>query len=234
MSDVGMREVVFRLAPRPAVPLSSLPLVLAEGTRSLVVESTAAHLDERGDVWRILHAYGPPAEVATARRRFDGFDPDFLLEKKVLAETRGRLVLWYKYRARATPSTLSQTALAFRRLGRETVVTDVARAGALTMRVVTRNGRALRAYVREARALADRRYEVSLLHVGPPRDPAAARLGPEEERVLAAACAAGLFDVPRRAGVRDVARTVGLSPSAVSARLRRAEGKLAAAYLGAR
>lgn len=232
MPRAALREVVFRLALRPGAVPESLPLVLASGTTTLVVETSVTHLDEKGNVWRILHVRGAPDEVRLARARFDAYEPPFLAEKRVLGDAPGRLVLWYAYKARSKLGARSQTALAFRRLGRATVLTDATRAGEITFRVLAAGGPAMTRWLAEATKLAEPKYDLALLYTGPPRDPASADLTPDEERTLAAAHAAGFFGVPRKAGTRDVAKRVGASPSAVSARLRRAEEKLVRAHLG--
>ncbi|HEX2066905.1 MAG TPA: helix-turn-helix domain-containing protein, partial [Candidatus Thermoplasmatota archaeon] len=66
---------------------------------------------------------------------------------------------------------------------------------------------------------------------GPPRDAGFARLTPAEEETLRTAHEMGYYRVPRGPGVRDVAQRLGLSASAAGYRLRRAQGKLVAAYL---
>lgn len=230
----ALREVAFRLVPRPGARPRSLPFVLAEGAPSLVVETSVTHLDEHGDVWRILHVYGAPADLAAARERFARYAPPFVVEKRVMAETRGRLVLWYKYRASEGGKPLSQTALAFRTLGRETVVSDRMQAGALTVRILCRGSAKVARYVEKARAMAGDDVEFRLLYVGAPRAVADARLTPEEEAVVVEAQTRGWFGVPRRTDVRAIAKAVGVSPSAVSYRLRTAEAKLVSAWMGGR
>lgn len=232
MAPAALREVVFRLTLRPGAVPESLPLVLAAGTRTVVVETSVTHLDEKGNVWRILHVRGAPDEVREARARFDAYEPPFVAEKRVLGAAPGRLVLWYAYKARSKLGARSQTALAFRRLGRATVLTDATRAGEITFRVLATGGPAMTRWLAEAKTLAEPKYDLAVLYTGPPRDPASAALTPEEEQTLAAAHAAGFFGVPRKAGTRDVAKRVGASPSAVSARLRKAEEKLVRAHLG--
>ena len=189
------------------------------------------HLDDEGDVWRTLTVHGKPDEVAAVRAAFDAYEPAFLIEKQVLGATARRLILWYKYRPELVKG-LSHTRLAFRLLGRDTVITDRAQGGALTIRVLARGGAALQEFLREIkRSSGDLRFE--LLYSGPPRDAAYSRLNPQEEETLRTARDLGYFEVPGRVGIRAVAKAVGVSPSAASYRLRRAEEKLVSSYLDA-
>jgi hypothetical protein len=225
------REILYRLVPDPSAPVARLSLLLSRAAPTAAIDTTVTHLDEQGDVWRTLSVQGREAEVAAARAAFDAYDPPFLVEKSVLGATPRRLILWYKYRPGGVPG-LSHTRLAFRLLGRDTVITDHARAGVLTIRILARAGRGLEEFLRQARQSAQPgQGAFELLYVGPPRDPGHARLTPQEQETVRAAREAGYYGVPRRAGVREVAARLGVSASAASYRLRRAEGKLVAAYL---
>ena len=220
------REILYRLVPDPAAPVAQLSLLLSRAAPAATIETTVTHLDDAGDVWRTLSVQGREPEVAAARAAFDAYAPPFLVEKSVLGATPRRLILWYKYRAGAVPG-LSHTRLAFRLLGRDTVITDHARAGVLTIRILARAGKGLQEFLRQAAQAPG----FDLLYVGPPRDPGHARLTPQEQETVRAAREAGYYGVPRRTGVREVAARLGVSASAASYRLRRAEAKLVAAYL---
>ncbi|MHB8633802.1 MAG: helix-turn-helix domain-containing protein, partial [Thermoplasmatota archaeon] len=158
---------------------------------------------------------------------FLSYRPEHLVESEILAETRGRLVLWYKYRP-TTSTGPSLTAAAFRLLGRDTVITDETVAGALTVRLLCRAGPGLAQFLRLVRDTPG----AALVYSGPPR----ARLIPPftaaEEKALEVAYRLGHFAVPSRAGIRAVARELGLPPSTASYRLRRAQAKLVSAHLG--
>lgn len=226
------REVVYRLRPRGAAAPQLLPLVLASGQEGLVVETRAAHLDARGHVWRVLVVHGPSVTLSQAEARFRAFDPGFVLEKTLLGRTRHSLFLWYKYRIAAEGRRFSHTALAFRLLGRDTLVTDETRRGELTIRIVARGGPALQTFLRRARQSAEPAFDFDLLYTGPPRAAFAAALTPEEDAALTAAARLGYLDVPRRAGLQAVARALKISTSAAGYRLRRVQAKLARLYLG--
>ena len=222
------REVVYRLRAGAAVP-SQLPLILSQAAGHAAIETTVAHLDDDGRVWRILNVHGSVAEVAAARAAFLAYKPAHLVEKEVLGASPQRLILWYKY-GEKVEGKASHTALAFRMLGRDTVVTDRTRDGTLSIRVLTRVGPALKEFLRAVRRQsADLGFE--LVYSGPVRDMATAHLTPAEESTLRTARELGYYDVPRHTGVREVAKATGLSASAAGYRLRRAEGKLVAAYL---
>lgn len=222
------REAIYRLAPPPGSQPRQLSLRLSLAAPHATIETTVTHLDDEGDVWRTLTAQGKPEDIAAVRAAFDAYDAPFLVEKQVLGQTARRLILWYKYRPELVPG-VSHTRLAFRLLGRDTVLTDRAKDGVLTIRLLARGGRPLQEFLREARRDAGVRFE--LLYLGPPRDAGYARLTAAEEETLRAAHEMGYYRVPRGPGLREVARRVGLSPSATGYRLRRAEGKLVAAYL---
>jgi hypothetical protein len=226
-----LREVVYRLTPPLKAKAAQLSLLLSEAAPGAAIETTVTHLDDEGDVWRTLSVHGKPEEVAAVRAAFEAYDPPFLIEKEVLGATARRLILWYKYRPELVRG-LSHTRLAFRLLGRDTVITDRAQGGALTIRVLARGGAALQEFLREIkRSSGELRFE--LLYSGPVRDANYSRLSPQEEETLRAARDLGYFEVPGRVGIREVAKQAGVSASAASYRLRRAEAKLISAYLDA-
>lgn len=228
MARVESRELIYRVSWPPGAVPAQLSLRLSRVAPHATVETTVTHLDDEGDVWRTIALQGRPEEVADAKRAFDEYAPPFLVEKAVLGQTARRLILWYKYRPELVPG-VSHTRLAFRLLGRDTVLTDRARDGVLTIRLLARGGRPLQEFLREVRRDAGPRFE--LLYLGPPRDAGYARLTPAEEETLRAAHDLGYYKVPRGPGVREVAKELGLSASATGYRLRRAEGKLVEAYL---
>ena len=224
-----LREVVYRIRSESGKRPPQLSLILSAAAPRAVVETTVTHLDDEGDVWRTMSVTGSPPEVAVARREFDAYDPTFLVEKQVLGQTARRLILWYKYRPELVPGT-SHTRLAFRLLGRDTVITDRARGGVLTIRVMARGGDALGEFLREAkRSAAGMGFE--LLYSGPPKEAGYASVTAAEEEALRAAFEAGYYGVPRASEVREVAKRAGVSPSTLSYRLRRAEAKLVEAFL---
>lgn len=224
-----VREAVYRLTPEPGADPGQLSLQLSRAAPRATIETTVTHLDDEGDVWRTLAVQARPEDIAAIERAFAAYHPPFLVEKTVLGRTPRRLILWYKYRPELV-SGVSHTRLAFRLLGRDTVLTDRARGGVLTIRVLARGGRPFQDFLREVRkAPGPLRFE--LLYLGPPRDIGYARLTPPEEETLRTAHEMGYYAVPRAIGVREVAARSGLSPSAVGYRLRRAESKLVAAYL---
>lgn len=228
MARAEAREVIYRIHVAPGTQPRQLSLRLSLAAPGATVETTVTHLDDEGDVWRTLAVQGRPEEVAAVKAAFEAYAAPFLVEKQVLGQTARRLILWYKYRPELVPG-VSHTRLAFHLLGRDTVLTDRARAGVLTIRLLARGGRALQEFLREARRDAGVRFE--LLYLGPPRDAGYARLTPAEEETLRTAQEMGYYAVPRGPGVREVAKRLGLSASATGYRLRRAEGKLVAAYL---
>jgi hypothetical protein len=226
-----LRELAYQLTAASGTRPTQLSLLLSLAAPDVVVETTVTHLDDEGDVWRTLAVHGRPEGIAAAKRTFKDYRPPFLVEKEVLGETARRLILWYKYRPELIPGT-SHTRLAFRLLGRDTVLTDHARAGTLTIRILARSGRAMQEFVREAkRAAAPLGFR--LLYLGPVRESRYTQLTAAEEETLRAARELGYYDVPRRAGVRAVAKAVGLSASAAGYRLRRAESKIVGAHLDA-
>jgi hypothetical protein len=224
-----LREVVYRLTPPLAAKATQLSLLLSQAAPGAAIETTVTHLDDEGDVWRTLTVHGKPDEVAAVRATFDAYQPPFLVEKEVMGVTARRLILWYKYRPELVRG-LSHTRLAFRLLGRDCVITDRAQGGALTIRLLARGGAPLQEFLREIkRSSGELRFE--LLYSGPPREAAYSRLTPQEEETLRTARDLGYFEVPGRVGIRAVAKAAGVSPSAASYRLRRAEAKLVDAYL---
>lgn len=226
-----LREVVYRLTPPLQAKATQLSLLLSQAAPGAIIETTVTHLDDEGDVWRTLNVHGKPEEIAAVRAAFTAYTPPFLVEKNVLGSTARRLILWYKYRPELVKG-LSHTRLAFKLLGRDTVITDRAQAGVLTIRVLAKSGPPLQEFLREVkRSAGTLRFE--LLYSGPPRDAAYSRLTPSEEETLRAARDLGYFEVPGTVGIREVARTVGVSPSTASYRLRRAEAKLVGTYLDA-
>lgn len=228
MARAEAREVIYRLTSPPGSTPRQLSLRLSRAAPGATIETTVTHLDDEGDVWRTLAVQARPDEILAVREAFDTYDAPFMVEKAVLGATSRRLILWYKYRPELVPG-VSHTRLAFHLLGRDTVLTDRAKDGVLTIRLLARGGRPLQEFLREARRDAGVRFE--LLYLGPPRDAGYARLTPAEEETLRAAQDLGYYNVPRGPGVRDVAKRLGMSPSATGYRLRRAEGKLVAAYL---
>ena len=226
-----LREVVYRLTPPLKAKAAQLSLLLSEVAPGAAIETTVTHLDDEGDVWRTLTVHGKPDEVAAVRKAFEAYDPPFLTEKEILGATARRLILWYKYRPELVKG-LSHTRLAFKLLGRDTVITDRAQGGALTIRILARGGAALQEFLREIkRSSGELRFE--LLYSGPPRDATFSRLSPAEEETLRTARDLGYFEVPGKVGIRAVAKAAGVSASAASYRLRRAEAKLVSSYLDA-
>ncbi|HUR61827.1 MAG TPA: helix-turn-helix domain-containing protein [Candidatus Thermoplasmatota archaeon] len=228
MARAESREVIYRLTAPAASNPRQLSLRLSRAAPGATIETTVTHLDDEGDVWRTLAVQARPEEIVAVRAAFDAYEAPFLVEKAVLGATPRRLILWYKYRPELVPG-VSHTRLAFRLLGRDTVLTDRTRDGVLTIRLLARGGRPLQDFLREARRDAGVRFE--LLYLGPPRDAGYARLTPAEEETLRAAHDLGYYRVPRGPGVREVAKRLGMSASATGYRLRRAEGKLVSAYL---
>jgi hypothetical protein len=225
---VPTRALHYRLHD-PGGPVRQLPFLLSRASPTLAIDTTVAHLDDDGMVWRVLDVHGDQAGVEAAAAAFAAYDPPHVVEKEVQARTPQRLILWYKYRAQVARGRPSHTALAFRMLGRDTVVTDSTRAGVLTVRLLARRAGAVAGYLKAVRELEP---GLELLYLGPPRDEAAAALTPAEEATLRQAAGLGYFEVPGRADVREVAAAAGLSPSAASYRIRRAVGKLVARHLG--
>lgn len=216
----SMREVVLRVATgaRPA----QLPLRLLAVAPDAAIATTVAHLDDGGLVWRILEATGDASSLDRVQSAFTS-DRAPAAEKAVLVRSPRRLVLWFKYK----PPQRSLTALALRLLGRDTVVTDTARRGRLDVRVLARDQPGLERFVRQATARG-----ATLAYAGPVRPEAGDALTEAEEAALRAARAAGYYDVPRRSGIRAVARALRVPPTTASYRLRRAEAKLVHAKLG--
>lgn len=226
-----LREIVYRLTAPLAAKATQLSLLLSQAAPRATIETTVTHLDDEGDVWRTLTVHGKPEEIALVQAAFAAYAPPFLVEKNVLGATARRLILWYKYRPELVKG-LSHTRLAFKLLGRDTVITDRAQAGMLTIRILAKSGPPLQEFLREVkRSAGPLRFE--LLYSGPPREAGYSRLTPAEEETLRTARDLGYFEVPGNVGIRDVARAVGVSPSAASYRLRRAESKLIGAYLDA-
>ncbi len=220
------RELAYRLTPPAGSASGQLPLLLCQAGPGLVVETTVAHLDDDGMVWRILDVHGSAQEVAAAQRIFQAYRPKHLVERDVMAASKHRLVLWYKYKP-VVAGGLSHTALALRQLGRDTVVTDRTRGGVLSIRILARQGRELQAFLKVVR----RAPGFELLYLGPPRDEAESRLTAVEEETLRIAWASGYFEVPGKADVRDVARGLKVSASATSYRIRRGVAKLVARHV---
>jgi predicted DNA binding protein len=57
------------------------------------------------------------------------------------------------------------------------------------------------------------------------------KLTPRQRRMTEYAFAAGFFEYPRRAGLHELSKTLGVSPSALGEMLRRAERKIITSYL---
>lgn len=228
-----LREVVYRLRRRPGVLPPQLPFRLVAAHPHLAVETRVAHLDDRGRVWRLLDVMGPPGAIGASKQLFLGYRGPHLLEREVLAESSGRLLLWYKYRPPRGREGFSHTAQAFQRLGRDTLLTDRTFEDALTITLLTRGASAIPAFLKEVEARSADLFTYEVLYVGPPRT---AKTPPgltsHEMEALRAAHAMGYFLVPRKASLADVARRLGVSASATGYRLRRAAAKLAAQVLG--
>lgn len=222
-----LREVAYRLTLQAGPAPPQLPFRLVAAHPHLVVETRVAHLDDRGHVWRLLDVTGPATGLGAAREVFLRYRGPHLLEREILASSASRLLLWYKYRPPRGPAGFSHTAHAFQRLGRDTLLTDRTSGNVLTIRLLTRGAARIAAFLREAERRSVGRFGFEVLYVGPPRPaPESARLSEAERETLRAARELGYFGVPRRAGLRDIARRLGVSASAVSHRLRRAEEKL--------
>ncbi|HEX2066993.1 MAG TPA: hypothetical protein VHI93_09295, partial [Candidatus Thermoplasmatota archaeon] len=84
MARVEAREVIYRLTQPPGTVPVQLPLRLSRAAPHATIETTVAHLDDEGDVWRTLAVQGRPEEVAAARLAFEQFAPPFLVEKSIL------------------------------------------------------------------------------------------------------------------------------------------------------
>ena len=229
MARSALREVHYRLAPPPAHKPAQLSLILSRAAPTATIETTVTHLDDEGDVWRTLTVRGDPDAIAAAATAFAGYTGPHLVEKEVMGATARRLILWYKYRPELVRGT-SHTRLAFRLLGRDTVITDRARGGELEIQVLGRGGPKMQEFLREVKK-ASRELGFRMLYLGPPRDDRTLRLTPAEEETLRLAAALGYYAVPRRSGVREVAEKGGLSASAAGYRLRQAERKLVASFL---
>jgi predicted DNA binding protein len=67
-------------------------------------------------------------------------------------------------------------------------------------------------------------------HARPAGPPARAALTPGQEEALAAAIDHGYYEVPRRITLRELASVLGVKPSALSERLRRAEANVILRY----
>jgi hypothetical protein len=225
----ALREVVYRIAAPAGTKPTQLSLILSLAAPTATIETTATHLDDEGDVWRTLSVRGDPDAIAKCRAAFATYAGPHLVEKEVLGATARRFIAWYKYRPELVRGT-SHTRLAFRLLGRDTVITDRARGGELEIQVLGRGGAKLQEFLREVKK-ASKELGFRLLYLGPPRDGRFVRLTPAEEETLRLASSLGYYAVPRRAGVREVAERGGLSASAAGYRLRQAERKLVAGFL---
>ncbi|MFO1533092.1 MAG: helix-turn-helix domain-containing protein [Thermoplasmatota archaeon] len=231
-SEPDLREVVYELFidwenRPPALVLGLMP----EAT-SLQVETLATNLDLAGNLWRLMAVRGDAAEVAEAERRFRARPIPGLLQRRILSSGPGQLVLWTKYRAGHPHRGRSLTAWTLKTLGPETVITDRTSPTGLRVRVLAPQSARLRRFLARLPAEAEHHHTFRLLYVGPPRFDGQGRLTADEERTLREARQAGLFEVPRRGSMRSLARTLGCSPSAASARLRRATAKLLESHAG--
>lgn len=224
-----LREVVYRVRLADGSRPPALVFSLVPESPTLRVATLAANLDAHGNVWRLVQVQGTPRELADAEAAFRRHRAPALLEKRVVGRGRRLLLLWYKY-SQDHERGPSLTRLAFRLLGPETVVTDRSTPDGLEVRVLAAAGRGLGTFLRKLEEAARRKHEFTLLYVGPPRLAEGAGLTPADEETLQAARAAGFFAVPRRGSMRGLARTLGCSPSAASARLRRAIAKLIDAH----
>ncbi len=229
MAKSALREVVYRIAAPASRTPTQLSLILSRAAPTATIETTVTHLDDEGDVWRTLTVRGDPEAMVACRAAFAAYTGPHLVEKEVLGATPRRLILWYKYRPELVRG-VSHTRLAFRLLGRDTVITDRARDGTLEIQVLGRGGPKMQEFLREVRK-ASRDMAFRVLYLGPPRDGRFVRLTPAEEETLRLAHGLGYYSVPRTAGVRDVAKKADLSASAAGYRLRQAERKLVASFL---
>ncbi|MEK6985586.1 MAG: helix-turn-helix domain-containing protein [Candidatus Thermoplasmatota archaeon] len=229
MARTALREALYRLAPAASARPTQLSLILSRAAPTATIETTVTHLDDEGDVWRTLTVRGDPDAIALCRAAFDAYAGPHLVEKEVMGVTARQLILWYKYRPELVRG-VSHTRLAFRLLGRDTVITDRARGGELEIRVLGRGGPKLQEFLREVKK-ASKEQGFRMLYLGPPRDDRFVRLTPAEEETLRLAHAMGHYAVPRRVGVREVAKRADLSPSAAGYRLRQAERKLVTSFL---
>ncbi|MGQ0535158.1 MAG: helix-turn-helix domain-containing protein [Methanobacteriota archaeon] len=223
-------ELVYRL--RPVSEPRSVPLILCARIPSLSVSTRVSHLDDSGNVWRLLEVRGSRESVVAAERAFMELDLPFVLDRAVLSTAPRLVVLFYKYRPLARAEGFSNTVLAFRLLGRDTIVTDETTEGAVEIRIRARSSTKLDRFFREISDRSRGRYEVTLLRKGPVRDDRPTPgLSPEDERLLRAAFDAGYFDVPRRIETRALAARLGIPPTTLSYRLRTLEAKLLRTYL---
>lgn len=79
------------------------------------------------------------------------------------------------------------------------------------------------------RKLKDRGIGAEILRVARISD--AERLTPHQRRMIEYAYASGFFEYPRRAGLREISKSLTVSPSALGEMLRRAERKIVGSYL---
>ena len=230
-----VRELQYRLRPRGrGAPPDLLPFLLAQASPTVRVETSVARSDVQGILGRTIDVVADPSGIVAARHVLQGYRPHNAVEKTLLAEGRTRLLLWYRYRPEANPSGFSNSALAFRHLGGESIVSDVTQGRDMVVRVLSHSGRPLRPFLDAVGRACDPVFDLVVDYMGPPRLPTRGGLSPSEDRLLRGALAAGYFAVPRKASLADVARQAGVSPSTASALLRRAAKKLAENWVGSR
>lgn len=232
-SEPALREVTFELFIDWENRPPALIIGLMPEAKTLRVETLATNLDLAGNLWRLMSVRGAATELREAERRFRGNEIPGILERRVLSSGPSQLVLWTKYRPGHPHRGRSLTAWTLRTLGPETIITDATTPTGLRVRVLAPQSARLRRFLKSLPAEAARHHTFRLLYVGPPRFEGPSGLSADEEAALHAARAAGFFEVPRRGSMRGLAKALGCSPSAASARLRRATAKLLEMHAGA-
>ncbi len=231
--DGELREIVYRLQLHDRLTPVALLLRLAPEGANLSARALSTNLDEKGNVWRLVEVRGAAVDVANAVAAFSGHREVNLLERRIVSTGKYMAVLWYKWAAKERGVTLL-TKLTYQSLGPETIVVDQSTKAGLEVRILARGGPRLARLLARLRTLAAEEHWFELVYVGPPRAQLGEDLTAEEDAALQAAMQLGFFEVPRRGSLKQVARALGCSASALSARLRRAEAKLVAARGGPR
>ncbi|MGQ0535185.1 MAG: helix-turn-helix domain-containing protein [Methanobacteriota archaeon] len=215
-----MKEVVFELrGGRARAP----HLACVKQSRTLTSETITAHVDaERA--WEVNLLRGDREEVAAFRRALAGEAYPSAIELSELQGGDTWCVYFFEWRRPEPEAGVSVRHLLFDLLPGASMLEHHVGPGRSVFRALGRDAAGLSAFYGRAASALQGFYDVHLVYMGEPRfSPECTALSPEDLLFARDALAAGYYEEPRRASIRDLAAGDGHSKTAIAHRLRRIE-----------